>query len=41
MRDEGILMRDPLPEEEPEATTFLDAGERAAVREGGALEVSW
>jgi N-methylhydantoinase A len=27
--------------EEPEATSFIDLGERARVRESGALEVSW
>ena len=27
--------------EEPEATTFLKAGERARVHASGALEVSW
>jgi N-methylhydantoinase A len=31
----------PAVVEEPEATTFLDAGERATVAPGGALEVTW
>jgi N-methylhydantoinase A len=37
----GERVAGPAVIEEPEATTFLDRGERATVHESGALEVSW
>jgi N-methylhydantoinase A len=38
---EGDEVAGPAIVEEPEATTFLNAGERARVHASGALEVSW
>jgi N-methylhydantoinase A len=37
----GAELVGPAIIEEPEATTYLGAGERATVHESGALEVSW
>ena len=39
--DPGTVVAGPAVIEEPEATVFLGAGERAVVHPGGALEVEW